>query len=171
MQRLEAIKSSSANSFPELPGRNNNTSQIVEVSFSANSWSTREVTNVSERMNLETNETPLATAGAESPAPPESTLANVSLSSPEFDVVRSIRVWHVRHYSYKVREREGPCETRLDMDVGTYDDNASFSWSDRAPGPRPSWLPLHRQCPNYYRGVGVEWSDSFGRYGYMLASY
>ncbi|MEM6887002.1 MAG: hypothetical protein AAF636_02560 [Pseudomonadota bacterium] len=171
MQRLDAIRSSSANPVPELPGSDDNTSQIVEVSLSANSWPTSGVTNASERMNLEISETPLATAGAESPAPPEPTLANVSFSSPDFDVVRSIRVWHVRHYSYKVREREGPCQARLDMDVGSYDENASFGWSDRSPSPRPAWLPLRRQCPSYYRGVGVEWSDIFGRYDYVLVPY
>ncbi|MCX8955654.1 hypothetical protein OU790_19750, partial [Ruegeria sp. NA] len=78
-------------------------------------------------------------------------------------------VWDVRHYSYRRRSRDDEqCHVSLDMMVGTYDEYASFSWSDRAPSPRPAWLPLRRQCPSYYHGVGVEWSDSFGRYDYVL---
>lgn len=171
MLRLDAIKSLSANPLPEFPGTYGNTPQVVDVTYSRDSWSMLDVSDALEWVPLGTRETPLATVGAGSPALSEPTLANVNLSAPDFDVVRSIRVWHVRHYSYKVREREGPCETRLDMDVGSYDESASFGWSDRAPGPRPSWLPLRRQCPSYYRGVGVEWSDIFGRYDYVLVPY
>lgn len=171
MQRLDAIKSLSSNPLPEFPRTYGKTPQVVDVTYSRESWSTLDVSDALKWTPLGTRETPLAIIGAGSPAFPEPTLANVSLSAPDFDVVRSLRVWHVRHYSYKVREREGPCETRLDMDVGSYDENASFSWSDRTSGPRPAWLPLRRQCPSYFRGVGVEWSDIFGRYDYVLVPY
>ncbi|WP_170432278.1 hypothetical protein [Ruegeria arenilitoris] len=171
MQRLDAIKSLSANPLPEFPGTNGKTPQVVDVTYSQYSWPMLDDSDALKRAPLGERETQLATVGAGSPAFPEPILANVNLSAPDFDVVRSIRVWHVRHYSYKVREREGPCETRLDMDVGSYDENASFGWSDRALSPRPAWLPLRRKCPSYYRGVGVEWSDSFGRYDYVLVPY
>lgn len=168
MQRLDAIKSSSANPLPELPRTYGKTPQVIDVTYSEEPWL---LLDASDALKWTPLGAPLATISAGSPALPEPTLANVNLSAPDFDVVRSIRVWHIRHYSYKVREREGPCETRLDMDVGSYDENASFSWSDRAPGPRPEWLPLRRQCPSYFRGVGVEWSDSIGRYDYVLVPY
>ena len=155
IQRLETIKAVSATPIPELPGEEE-TPLVVEAFYTAGSWSA-----------LGTTETPLAS----SPALPAPTLASVDLSSSDFDVVRSIRVWHVRHYSYRVREREGPCETRLDMAVGTYDENANFHWSDRALGPKPDWLPLRKDCPSYFRGVGVEWSDIFGGYDYELVPY
>ncbi len=171
MQRLDAIKSSSANPLPELPGTYGKTPQVVDVTYTRDSWPMLDVSDALKQVPLGARETPLATIGAGSPAFLEPIPAKVNLSAPDFDVVRSIQVWHVRHYSYKVREREGPCETRLDMDVGSYDENASFSWSDRAPGPRPAWLPLRRQCPSYFRGVGVEWSDIFGRYDYVLVPY
>ncbi|WP_159090196.1 hypothetical protein [Ruegeria sp. Alg231-54] len=151
MQRLEAIREVSATPFPELPQEEQEPSVIVEVSFALESW---------------------ANPGPASPSLPAPTLANVDLSSADFDVIRSIRVWDVRHYSYRIREREGPCTTRLDMSVGTYDENANFHWSDRAPGPRPDWLPLNKdRCPTYFRGVGVEWSDIFGNYDYELVRY
>lgn len=159
MQRLEAIKAVSATTTPELPGEEES-AIVVEASFTPESWST-----------LGTTGTPLAKLAAGSPALPEPLRASVDLSSADFDVIRSIRVWHVRHYSYKVREREGPCSTRLDMVVGTYDENANFYWSDRAPGQRPDWLPLRKDCPSYFRGVGVDWSDIFGRYDYELVPY
>ena len=171
MQRLDAIKSLSANPLPALPGTYGKTPQVIDVTYSQESRTSLDVSDTLEWVPFGTSEKPLATIGAGSPALSEPILANVNLSAPDFDVVRSIRVWHVRHYSYKVREREGPCETRLDMDVGSYDENASFSWSNRSPSTRPAWLPLGRQCPSYYRGVGVEWSDIFGRYDYVLVPY
>jgi hypothetical protein len=158
MQRLEAIKAVSGTSVPELPDKERS-AIVVEASFTSDLWSTS-----SADQNV--SWTPIG-----SPALPVPTLANVDLSSADFDVIRSIRVWDVRHYSYRVREREGPCSVRLDMVVGTYDENANFHWSDRAPGPRPDWLPLRKDCPSYFRGVGVEWSDFFGRYDYELVPY
>ncbi|WP_237212762.1 hypothetical protein [Ruegeria lacuscaerulensis] len=98
---------------------------------------------------------------------------SVDLTSPDFDVVRSIRVWDVRHYSYRRRSREGDCERSLDLVVGSYDDHANFQWSERAPAPIPSWLSLGNRCepPSYFRGVGVEWTDTFGFSDYELIRY
>ena len=154
MQRLNAIKAASNNSSPELPSDVDAPPQIVEASFSSDS--------------LWANLSPYAPTLPGLPAP---TLASVDFSSSDFDVVRSIRIWHVRHYSFEVRERDGPCEKRLQMDIGTYDQNLNFHWSDRAPGPIPQWLPLKDQCPSSYRGVGVEWSDTFGTHDYILVPY
>lgn len=158
MQRLEAIKAVSATPTPELPDEEES-AIVVEASFASEVWSTSSA-------DQNASWTPIG-----SPALPAPTLASVYLSSADFDVIRSIRVWDVRHYSYRVRECEGPCSVRLDMVVGTYDENANFHWSDRAPGPRPDWLPLRKDCPSYFRGVGVEWSDIFGRYDYELVPY
>ena len=57
--------------------------------------------------------------------------------------------------------------------VGTYDDNTNFRWSERAPAPIPYWLPLGNRCepPSYFRGVGVEWTDTFGFSDYELIRY
>ncbi|WP_235216219.1 hypothetical protein [Ruegeria halocynthiae] len=170
MQRLEAIKAASATPIPELPGEEE-TPLVVEVSFASELWPTTGADEGASWTPLGASRRPWAKLGDGSPALAVPTLASVDLSSSDFDVVRSIRVWHVRHYSYRVREREGPCEPRLDMAVGTYDENANSHWSDRAPGPKPDWLPLRKDCPSYFRGVGVEWSDIFGRYDYELVPY
>ena len=171
MQRLEAIKEVSANPLPELPTDDQDTPQVVEASFSSESWNALGTTQAAVWKPLDTSGMPWANLGDGTPTLPAPTLAAVDLSSSDFDVVRSIRVIDVRHYSYKVRERDGPCEVRLDVAVGTYDANANFHWSDRASGGLPNWLPLRKQCPSYFRGVGVEWSDTFGRYDYELVRY
>lgn len=169
MQRLEAIKAVSATPTPELPGEED--AIVVEASLTSKLWSTSSADQNASWIPFGSLQTPLANTWIGSPALPVPTLTSVDLSSADFDVVRSIRVWDVRHYSYRVREREGPCSVRLDMVVGTYDENANFHWSDRALGPRPDWLPLRKNCPSYFRGVGVEWSDIFGRYDYELVFY
>lgn len=152
MQRLDAIKAVSANPKPERPSMGATEASIVDVSVSMNVW--REGVSALQ-------------------AGPESTLAKVDLSSSDFDVVRSIKVWDVRHYSYRRRSREGDCERSLDLVVGTYDHHANFHWSDHAPAPIPSWLPLGNRCepPSYFRGVGVEWTDTFGFSDHELVKY
>lgn len=150
MQRLEAIKETSAIAVPELPTDTNEASHIVEASYSDGAW---------------------AGLGVEAPTLPAPTLAAVDLSSSDFDVVRSIRVFDVQHYSFRKRERDGPCSARLRMYSGSYDEDTAFHWRKGSPGRLPAWLPLHRQCGWRFRGVGVEWTDRFGRYDYELIPY
>lgn len=152
MQRLEAIKSASANPTPEPPSAPNIAARIVDASASSSA-------------------PPVFGATAPALSPPIS--ARLDLSSADFDIVRSIRVWDVRHYSYRRVPREDICDRRLNMAVGTYDATANFHWSGTAPGPLPSWLPLGDRCdpPSFFRGVGVEWTDSAGIRGHELVRY
>ncbi|WP_282170925.1 hypothetical protein [Ruegeria atlantica] len=152
MERLEAIKRNSASPVPELPSDSAFEPRVVDVSISSEAARA-----VYGQSNTTSQVTPIS----------------VDLSSPDFDVVRSIRVWDVRHYSYRRRSREGDCERSLDLVVGSYDDNVSFQWSDHAPAPIPAWLPLGNRCvpPSYFRGVGAEWTDIFGFSDYELIRY
>lgn len=152
IERLEAIKSNSASPIPELPSDETAETLVVDAAIS-----------------IEEIQSHHGQYGDGFQANPIS----VDLSSPEFDVVRSIRVWDVRHYSYRRRSREGDCERSLDLVVGSYDHNAKFQWSDRAPAPIPSWLPLANRCepPSTFRGVGVEWTDTFGFSDFELIRY
>lgn len=171
MKRLDAIKANSPNPFPELPTAKNNEPRVVDASMTTETWATLSQLQTSEGSPMGSSEIPGASLGARSPALTAPTLASVDFSSSDFDVVRSIRVWDVRHYSYRVRERDGPCEIRLDMEVGTYDANVNFHWSRGGLGSQPNWVPLHNDCPSRFRGVGVEWSDTFGRHDYVLVPY
>lgn len=172
MQRLEAIKDSSANPIPELPPADQDTPQVVDASYSTESWNALGLELGAIWAPLDSSVLPWAHLGADTPAIPTPTLAAVDLSTSDFDIIRSIRVWDVRHYSYRRRSRDDEqCRTSLDMVVGTYDQNANFHWSDRAPGPIPGWIPLRGDCPSYFRGVGVEWSDIFGRSDHELVPY
>ncbi|WP_170425192.1 hypothetical protein [Ruegeria arenilitoris] len=152
MGRLNAIKRTSTNPDPELPTHISSEPLLLEAATSAEA-----ARNFFGQFSDRSQATPVS----------------VDLSSSDFDVVRSIRVWDVRHYSYRRRSREGDCERSLDLVVGTYDDKASFQWSDRAPAPIPAWLPLGNRCepPSYFRGVGVEWTDTFGISDYELVKY
>ncbi|MES0827952.1 hypothetical protein [Ruegeria sp. SCP11] len=152
MERLEAIKRTSASPVPELPSDDTTEPLLVDAAISIEA-----IPSLQDQYGDGLQATPIS----------------VDLSSPDFDVVRSIRVWDVRHYSYRRRSREGDCERSLDLVVGSYNDNASFQWSDHAPAPIPAWLPLGNRCepPSYFRGVGVEWTDIFGFSNYELIRY
>ena len=152
MERLEAIKRTSASPVPELPSDDTAKPILVDAAISIG------------RIDAHHGQ-----YGDGFQATPIS----VDLSSSDFDVVRSIRVWDVRHYSYRRRSREDDCERSLDLVVGSYDDNVSFQWSDHAPAPIPAWLPLGNRCepPSFFRGVGVEWTDIFGFSDYELIRY
>ena len=152
MSRLEAIKRTSASPVPELPSDDATEPLVVDAAISIEA-----IQAFHDNFGDWLQTTPIG----------------VDLSSSDFDVVRSIRVWDVRHYSYRRQSREGDCERSLDLVVGSYDDNASFQWSDQAPAPIPAWLPLGNRCepPSYFRGVGVEWTDTFGFSDYELIQY
>lgn len=172
MQRLKTIKDTSTNPLPVPPSGDEMLPQVAEVSFLTVSGKVPGASPESTLRQPKSIEIYWANLEAGAPTLSASTLTVVDLSSSDFDVVRSIRVWDVRHYSHKRGAKDDEqCRTSLDMVVGTYDENANFSWSEQAPDTRPNWLPLRRQCPSYFRGVGVEWSDAFGRYGYELIPY
>ncbi|WP_170574739.1 hypothetical protein [Ruegeria atlantica] len=152
MERLEAIKRTSISPVPELPSDEAAEPLLVDAAISI-----EVIQSLHDQYGDGLQSTPIS----------------VDLSSSDFDVVRSIRVWDVRHYSYRRRSREGDCERSLDLVVGTYDDNTNYHWSERASAPIPSWLPLGNRCepPSYFRGVGIEWTDIFGFSNYELIRY
>ena len=45
--------------------------------------------------------------------------ADIDISGLEFDFVRSIRVWDVRHYSHRERGRDDDCSESYNMRLGT----------------------------------------------------
>lgn len=99
--------------------------------------------------------------------------ADIDISGPEFDFVRSIKVWNVMHYSHVSRGGEGGCEEDSRITLGTYGAQGEFGWRPSGPGPVPTWVIPTRVCRsgNYVRAVGIEWTDYEGNHGYELVRY
>ncbi|UWR10298.1 hypothetical protein [Sulfitobacter mediterraneus] len=99
--------------------------------------------------------------------------ADIDISGFEFDFVRSIRVWDIRHYSHRERGRDDDCLERYSMNLGTYGVQGDFSWQRTTPDLAPTWVIPSRRCSssNTRRGVGVEWEDHEGNHGYEWVAY
>ena len=99
--------------------------------------------------------------------------ADIDIRGLEFDFVRSIRVWDVRHYSHRERGRDDNCSERHNMRLGTYGAQGEFGWQRTTPAAAPQWVLPTRRCTssNWRRGVGVEWEDHEGNHGYEWVSY
>jgi hypothetical protein len=99
--------------------------------------------------------------------------ADIDISGLEFDFVRSIRVWDVRHYSHRERGRDDDCSERYTMRLGTYGVQGEFGWQGTIPAAAPQWVLPTRHCSssNWRRGVGIEWEDYEGNRGHEWVSY
>ncbi|MEP4552287.1 MAG: hypothetical protein ABJR46_16700 [Tateyamaria sp.] len=99
--------------------------------------------------------------------------ADIDISGLEFDFVRSIRVWDVRHYSHRERGRDDDCSERYNMRLGIYGTQGEFGWQRTTPAAAPTWVLPSRRCAssNWRRGVGVEWEDHEGNHGYEWVAY
>ena len=51
--------------------------------------------------------------------------ADIDISGLEFDFVRSIRVWDVRHYSHREQGQDDVCSESYNMRLGTYGHRAN----------------------------------------------
>lgn len=99
--------------------------------------------------------------------------ADIDISGLEFNFVRSIRVWDVRHYSHRERGRDDDCSESYNMRLGTYGMQGEFGWQRTVPAAAPQWVLPSRRCSssNWRRGVGVEWEDHEGNHGYEWVAY
>jgi hypothetical protein len=103
----------------------------------------------------------------------ENGTADVDMSGPEFDFVRSIKVWNVLHYSHAKRGRNDECREDSNITLGTYGVQGEFRWDPSEPAKVPDWVIPSRSCEpgSYARVVGVEWTDVAGSHGYELVNY
>lgn len=102
--------------------------------------------------------------------------ADIDISDPAFDFVRSIRVFHVRYARQRESGKHGDCNRSSSIAIGTYGPQGSFSWSSSSPGALPvAHRGLRRwgeTCPAvYHRSVFVEWRDTAGGYGFEQVDY
>ena len=102
--------------------------------------------------------------------------ADIDISGPEFNFVRSIRVYDVRYARQHESGRDGDCNRSATIYLGTYGTQGEFSWARSAATALPeAHLGLERwgdHCPNvFHRSVFVDWRDYEGNYGFEQVSY
>ena len=107
--------------------------------------------------------------------------ADVDISDPAFDVVRSIRVYDLDWYAFAGTTSNGDRDVchrqKARTRLGSYGQQDDFSWAGFSITAAPAWLDtnLHPDGPciaaGRYRGVGVEWTDTFGTHGFEVVRY
>lgn len=102
--------------------------------------------------------------------------ADVDISGPEFNFVRSIRVFHVRLASQYEAGRDGSCERAASILLGSYGVQGAFSWKNSYFGALPEFHEGLEQwgedCPRIdRRSVFVDWRDYEGNYGFEQVNY
>ena len=102
--------------------------------------------------------------------------ADIDISGPEFNFVRSIRVFDVRYAWQRESPRDGDCYRSAAVFLGTYGTQGDFSWRRSSTSGLPSthegldqW---EDRCPSiYHRSVFVDWRDYEGNYGFEQVNY
>ncbi len=102
--------------------------------------------------------------------------ADIDISGPEFNFVRSIRVFDVRYARQHEAGRDGDCNRSAVVVLGTYGTQGDFAWRAASPAALPAaHAGLERwgeHCPSiYHRSVFVEWRDYSGNYGFEQVNY
>ena len=102
--------------------------------------------------------------------------ADIDISGPEFNFVRSIRVFDVRYARQHESGRDGDCNRSATVVLGTYGVQGDFSWQRSSISALPTaHVGLERwgqNCPGiYHRSVFVDWHDYGGEYGFEQVDY
>ena len=102
--------------------------------------------------------------------------ADIDISGPEFNFVRSIRVFDVRHAQQRESGRDSDCNRSANVVLGTYGFQGDFVWQRSSITALSSnHVGLERwgeHCPSlYHRSVFVEWRDYEGNYGFEQVNY
>ncbi|MDR7127230.1 hypothetical protein [Pseudotabrizicola sp. 4114] len=110
--------------------------------------------------------------------------ADVDISDPAFDFVRSIRVFHIeRATQYWRGGNNDVCHQAQSVQLGSYGVQGDFIWQRSDVGAVPTafdglqgWRGSHAydsaSCPRLnQRAVFVEWRDHEGNYGFEQVNY
>lgn len=103
--------------------------------------------------------------------------ADIDISGPEFNFVRSIRVFDVRHArQWESGGEDSNCNRSVSVVLGSYGTQGDFSWSASSPAALPAaHVGLEgwgEHCPGiWHRSVFVEWRDYSGNYGFEQVNY
>jgi len=101
----------------------------------------------------------------------EGDAADIDISGPEFDFVRSIRVWHVVASQHQGRD---DCIHSDGTRLGQYTTQGQYHWQRSHVGTLPPAFGHNPAgwCSSYsYRAVFVDWRDHEGNYGYERVDY
>jgi hypothetical protein len=102
--------------------------------------------------------------------------ADIDISGPEFNFVRSIRVYNVRYARQRESGVDGDCNRMAVVSVGTYGTQGEFSWRGSSPSALPdAHVGLEGwgdHCASiWHRSVFVDWRDYEGNYGFEQVNY
>ena len=102
--------------------------------------------------------------------------ADIDISGPEFNVVRSIRVFDVRFASQRLAGENDQCRRSAMVYLGSYGTQGEFSWAVSAPTALPNaHVGLEgwgSNCPSInHRSVFVDWRDYEGNYEAEQVNY
>ncbi len=102
--------------------------------------------------------------------------ADIDISGPEFNFVRSIRVFDVRHASQRIAGRDDECRRWDYVLLGTYGTQGDFAWRrSSVPALPDAHVGLEgwgSDCPSVSnRSVFVDWRDYEGNYGFEQVNY
>ena len=98
--------------------------------------------------------------------------ADVDISDPAYDFVRSIHVFQIEYRRH--RNRDGDCNTWSTIREGAYGEQGDFAWARSTPARVPSASAFRpgTSCSDYwFRGVFVDWTDYEGTYGFEEVRY
>ena len=98
--------------------------------------------------------------------------ADVDLSDPAFDFIRSIRVFEITYEQH--RNHDGDCINWSAVNAGTYGAQGDYTRRRSSPSavPEASAFAIPISCNSYwYRSVFVEWRDYEGTYGHEEVHY
>ena len=98
--------------------------------------------------------------------------ADVDISDPAFDFIRSIRVFEITYQQR--RSSDGDCNSWGTVYMGTYGEQGEYSRgrSSISAVPEASDFSIPASCASYWhRSVFVEWRDYEGAYGHEEVHY
>jgi hypothetical protein len=98
--------------------------------------------------------------------------ADVDISDPAFDFVRSIRVFEITYQQR--RSSDGDCNSWGSVYIGSYGEQGDYTRrrSSTAAVPEASDFAIPASCSSYWhRSVFVEWRDYEGTYGHEEVHY
>ncbi|MEO8243568.1 MAG: hypothetical protein ABI832_14790 [bacterium] len=106
------------------------------------------------------------------PALPVADQADMDISDPAYDFVRSIRVYQTEFQQNP--GHDGNCSRSSSVRLGTYGAQGDYRWNWSSPSllPPASKFSQPDNCGTYYfRSVFVDWHDFAGAYGFEEVRY